>query len=143
LRYHRSRFFTFLFFMQKLSGNSLDKFNKSCRALHEKCNKIEFAFFRFFYDFLGILQDSAKPQVLLEIHFTARPLELFKASQIYPSLAIRPLGITQSSHPYPPAAGWARQQRWSAGLGQQTARDPLVAHLKAIGGVGRRGRGFG
>jgi hypothetical protein len=55
LRYHRSRFFTFLFFMQKLSGNSLDKFNKSCRALHEKCNKIEFAFFRFFYDFLGTL----------------------------------------------------------------------------------------
>jgi hypothetical protein len=28
-RYNISRFFTFLFFMQKLSGNSLDKFNTS------------------------------------------------------------------------------------------------------------------
>jgi hypothetical protein len=46
--------------MQNLSGNSLDKFNKSCSALHQESRKIEFAFFQFFYDVLGILQDSAK-----------------------------------------------------------------------------------
>jgi hypothetical protein len=46
--------------MQKLPGNSLDKFNKSCSALHQESRKIEFAFFLLFYDFLEILQDSAK-----------------------------------------------------------------------------------
>jgi hypothetical protein len=60
LRYHRSRFFTFLFIMPKILGNSLDKFNKSCSALHQESKKIEFTFFRFFYDFLDILQESAK-----------------------------------------------------------------------------------
>jgi hypothetical protein len=34
LRYNRSRFFAFLFFMQKLSGNSIDKFNTSCSTFH-------------------------------------------------------------------------------------------------------------
>jgi hypothetical protein len=47
--------------MQNLSGNSLDKFNKSCSALLQESNKIEFAFFlQFLYDFLEILQESAK-----------------------------------------------------------------------------------
>jgi hypothetical protein len=46
--------------MQQLSGNSLDKFNKSCSALFQESNKIEFAFLRFLYDFLNILQESAK-----------------------------------------------------------------------------------
>jgi hypothetical protein len=46
VRYHRSRFFTFLFFMHKLPENSLDKF--------------WFAFFKIFYDFLQVLQESAK-----------------------------------------------------------------------------------
>jgi hypothetical protein len=44
--------------MEKLSGNNLDKFNRS--ALHQESKKIGFALFRFFYDFLEILQESAK-----------------------------------------------------------------------------------
>jgi hypothetical protein len=55
----RSSFFTFLFFMPKISGNSLDKFNKSCSTLYQESNKIEFAIFLFLYDFLEILQESA------------------------------------------------------------------------------------
>jgi hypothetical protein len=47
LRSHRSRFFTFLFFMPKISGTSLDKFNKNCSTLHQESRKIEFAFFDF------------------------------------------------------------------------------------------------
>jgi hypothetical protein len=58
LRYHTSRFFTFLFFMSNISGNSLYKFNKSCSVLHQESNKIGFSFFQFFYDFLEILQKS-------------------------------------------------------------------------------------
>jgi hypothetical protein len=42
-------FFTFLFFMPKLSENGLDKFNKSCSSLHQESKKIEFAFFSYFY----------------------------------------------------------------------------------------------
>jgi hypothetical protein len=45
LRYGRSRVFTFLFFMQKLSGNSSGKNNKSCRIFHSEANKIGFALF--------------------------------------------------------------------------------------------------
>jgi hypothetical protein len=51
--------FTFIFFMQQLSGNSLDKFSKSCRVSHEESNKIGFAFFWFstiFYEFYKIQQ---------------------------------------------------------------------------------------
>jgi hypothetical protein len=44
LRYHRSWFFTFLFFVAKILGNSLDKFNKSCIPLYQESRKIEFAF---------------------------------------------------------------------------------------------------
>jgi hypothetical protein len=45
LRYCRSRFFTFLFFMLKILGNKLGEYNKSCRIFHNESNKIDFAFF--------------------------------------------------------------------------------------------------
>jgi hypothetical protein len=40
--------------MQQLSGKPLDKLYNGCRIFHQKCNKIGFAFFCFFYDFYGI-----------------------------------------------------------------------------------------
>jgi hypothetical protein len=40
--------------MQKLSGNSLDKYNNSCSVFHQESNKIEFAFFRFSTEFTKI-----------------------------------------------------------------------------------------
>jgi hypothetical protein len=64
--------------MQQLSRNSLDKFNKSCITFHQKSNKISFAFFWIFYDFLRILQDSAKQQNYSRFKFSAKPLELFR-----------------------------------------------------------------
>jgi hypothetical protein len=51
LRYCRSRFFTFVFFMQKLTGISSGKNNKSCRIFHHESNKIDFAFFWFLPQF--------------------------------------------------------------------------------------------
>jgi hypothetical protein len=51
--------FTFLFFMPKIFGTSLDKYNKSSSAPHQESRKIEVEFFRFFYDFQENLQDSA------------------------------------------------------------------------------------
>jgi hypothetical protein len=51
-------FFTFLFFLPKISRNRLGEYNKSCSTLHQESNKIGSAFFCFFYDFLENLQDS-------------------------------------------------------------------------------------
>jgi hypothetical protein len=44
LRYCRSRFFTFLFFMLKISRNRLGEYNKSCSTSHPKLRKIELHF---------------------------------------------------------------------------------------------------
>jgi hypothetical protein len=84
LRYCRSSFFTFLFFMQKLSGTSSGKNNKSCGIFHRESNIIEFAFFRFFYDFIWILHESAKWLYYLRCGFAAGSLELCDTSQICP-----------------------------------------------------------
>jgi hypothetical protein len=46
--------------MPKVLGSSLGEYNKSCSAHHQESIQIEFAIFRFFYDFLENLQDSAK-----------------------------------------------------------------------------------
>jgi hypothetical protein len=84
LRYHRSRFFTFLFFMPTISRNSLDKYTKSCSTLHQESRKIEFAFSPFFYDFLGILEESAKSFYYWRCTFTSRTLQRTKALQPCP-----------------------------------------------------------
>jgi hypothetical protein len=129
--------------MPKISGNSLDKFNQSCSALHQESSKIELAFFWFFYGVLEILQESAEWLYYWRWTFPHGPLEIFKASQKRPSLAPRPLGKSQSSHICPSAAGRARRRRGPAGPGHQAARDPLGAHLEAIGGGGQRGGSSG
>jgi hypothetical protein len=105
--------------------------------------KLSLHFSDFSYNFLGILQVPAIWLYYWSFTFPHRPPELFNTSQKYPSLAHRPLERSQSSHPYPPTAGWARRRWWPTGLDQQAARDPLGAHLGSIGGVGRRGRGSG
>jgi hypothetical protein len=76
LSYGRSRFFTFLFFMLQVSRIRLCEYNKSCSTLHNESNKIDFAFFLIAYDFLRILQDSAKFVTLFKKQLTRRSLEL-------------------------------------------------------------------
>jgi hypothetical protein len=46
--------------MQKLSGTSSGKNNRSCGIFYHESIKIGFAFFLFFYDFLHNLQESAQ-----------------------------------------------------------------------------------
>jgi hypothetical protein len=60
------------------------KLYKSCNAFHKESSKIEFAFFWSFYNFLRILQESAKRVHYCTFSFTVRPLELFYPSQICP-----------------------------------------------------------
>jgi hypothetical protein len=73
LSYGRSSFFTFLFFMLKISGNRLGEYNKSCSTFHQESNKIDFAFFWVFYDFLGISQVSANSVYYWSSTFPLRP----------------------------------------------------------------------
>jgi hypothetical protein len=72
--------------MQKLTGTSSGKNNKSCGIFHNKSNKIEFAFFWFFYDFLRILQESAKWLYYLRFTFAAGSLKSFRFLRICPWL---------------------------------------------------------
>jgi hypothetical protein len=121
LRYCRSRFFTFAFFMQKLTGISSDQNNKSCRIIHNGSNKIGFAFFWFCCDFLRNLQNPAKALIRFKNRFAARTLEVFVFLQKCPCFADKPLGrkgasqcgpweaVRRGSGPIPagPAAGWS------------------------------------
>jgi hypothetical protein len=90
-RYNRSRFFISLFFMHKLSGKTLDKLHQSCRIFHNEYKKIGFVFFWIFYNFLRILQDSAKRIYYLRSGFSIRSLEVLIPLQICPWFALRPL----------------------------------------------------
>jgi hypothetical protein len=45
LRYNRSKFVIFLFFMQKLLGKSIVVLCNICRVFLQESNKLEFAFF--------------------------------------------------------------------------------------------------
>jgi hypothetical protein len=76
--------------MLKISGNNLDKFNKSCSALHQKYKKIDFAFFLFFYDFLEILQESAIWLNYWRCTFTPGSLQRTKASRPCPWFTEKP-----------------------------------------------------
>jgi hypothetical protein len=114
--------------MPKISGNSLYKFNKSCNALHQESNKIEFAIFWFFDDFLEILQESAKSFYYWRCTFTPGTLQRTKALQPCPWFTEKPSerGGGLQCGPWP----WGR--RGSANSGEAGG---------APGRAGVRGRG--
>jgi hypothetical protein len=80
---------------------------KSCRVLHQKSNKIGFAFFWFLYNFLGILEDPANSSTLFKKQVTRRSRETLISLQISPCFALRPLERKVSSQ-LGPSAGWRR-----------------------------------
>jgi hypothetical protein len=63
-------------FMQKLSGISSGKNNKSCRIIHNGSNKIGIAFFLFFYDFIRHFKVPAITQTLFKKALLLQPLKL-------------------------------------------------------------------
>jgi hypothetical protein len=79
LQKHRSRDFTFQFFKQNLKLKSIHMFRESCTFGYTEHNKIGFAIFGFFFDFLRILQGAAETQKGVKILITSRPLEDLKA----------------------------------------------------------------
>jgi hypothetical protein len=76
--------------MQKLSGTSSGKNNKSCGVFYHESKKTRFAFFWFFYDFLRNLQESATYTLLFENHFARRSLGRIGILPKCPWFALRP-----------------------------------------------------
>jgi hypothetical protein len=68
-------FFTFLFFMLKITRIRPCEYNKSCSTLRQESNEIEFAFFLNFLRFSTHFTSFSKVGILLKIHLAPRPLE--------------------------------------------------------------------
>jgi hypothetical protein len=84
LQNHRSRYFTFQFFKKKLKLKSIYMFWESGSSSYTEHNKIMFAIFGFFCDFMRFFKVAAKTHKRDEIHFVNRLLESFEGSQLYP-----------------------------------------------------------
>jgi hypothetical protein len=129
--------------MQKLTRISSGKNNESCRIIHHESNRIGFAFFLFFYNFLQILQETGKSLYYWSYHFAERPLERFVALQCGPWG--RPAGAGEAN------SGEARRSLAGQGLGKGArvtrvrfggadgGEKPPVGGAPATGGGGRRG----
>jgi hypothetical protein len=100
--------FSFLFFMQKLSGQTMDMLYKSYRVFHQEYNKIGFAYFWFFKNFLRILQDSAERVHYWSCGFTPWSLETFDSLQMCPWFTQNTLERNQSLQLGPRAREAAR-----------------------------------
>jgi hypothetical protein len=132
--------------MLKLSRIRPCEYNRSCSSFHSKSNKIGFVFFWIFYDFLRILQISAKRIYYWRCIFATRPLERFRTAQLGPSThetAGSPeiwrlrrrsrSGNDSGSSACSPRTDW--QPRFGRG-------STLRRHTAVTGGDGRGGSGF-
>jgi hypothetical protein len=90
LQKHQSKYFTFLFFKQKLKLKSIHIFGQSCSPCYTKHSKIGFAIFGFFYDFYSNLQGAGLIHKTKKNLFAQGTLKLLKSSQFYPRFT--PLG---------------------------------------------------
>jgi hypothetical protein len=115
--------------MQKLSGTSSGKNNKSCGIFHHESNKIGFAFFlifvRFFMQFIRISKGT-----LLSFSFADRPLKWFRSLQIYPYFADCPSGKLESLQCGP--RGRSARLRPNFGEGRRWGRAWLGAGVARV-----------
>jgi hypothetical protein len=114
--------------MQKLSGTISGKNKKSCGIFHHESNKISFAFFWFFYNFLRNLQESAKTLYYFRFVFAAGAREVLDSYIYIPLLCV--LALRNK---------WILAM-WSSGTDQRrSGQNPA----RAGGGTGRGRRGGG
>jgi hypothetical protein len=97
--------------MQKLSGISSGKNNKSCGTIHIESNKIGFAFFRFFHDFIHNLQETGKSLLLFELPFCREALgkKLFFAMSPLGAASGGPAAIPAGDRRIPAGGGWGSE----------------------------------
>jgi hypothetical protein len=125
--------------MQKLSGISSGKNNKSCGIFHHESNKIGIAFLWFSYDFLRNLQVSANHMYYLSFNFAVRP---FRRNTL---LQCGPWGRGRRGSSQIPARAGGEVGRGHARGGAGVARDRFgsevgveMAGSEACGGAQRR-----
>jgi hypothetical protein len=148
LSYGRSRYFIFLFFMLKISRIRTCENNKSCSIFNHKSNKIGFAIFRILYNFLHILQVSAKLHHYRRCTLAPRPSERFQSLQLGPRFADKPFERNRTSQlgPWPRGTAGSSESRrlrphsW-AGSGSGSSRSsPRAYWWPWLGQGGRRRR---
>jgi hypothetical protein len=112
--------------MPKLSGNNLDKFNKSCSTSHLEFNKIEFAFFWVLDDFYKIYKFQQLTKHYLRCMFQRKPLKVLDSLRVGPLFVDRTLETT-----------------WDSQLGPRAPAGGGPAKLRRTGGRDRPGAGRG
>jgi hypothetical protein len=110
--------------MQKLSGNSRDKFKKSCSTFHQESKNIGFAFFLSFLRFYRDCTRFSKMTLLFEIRFCRQ------APGTFLSFTDRTLACT--THP----GKIKSPAMWPLALGAV-----VPAKILRAGGAGGRGKG--
>jgi hypothetical protein len=110
--------------MSKILENNSGMNNKSCSTFHQESMKIGFAFSDFFYNFLWILQESAKHIYYLRFTFATRPLTVLDSLRVGPCFALKTLERTGKMQ-----------------LGPRGRPAAVLAKIRRAGGAGGRGKG--
>jgi hypothetical protein len=127
LRYLRSRFFTFLFFTPKISGNGSGKKNESCRIFHYESKKKGLHFYEFSTIFYGIYKIQ---QIGNTIEVSTLRTDPWKDSAPY-NVALAMADGAGSRIPAAPAMGSAGEE---CGEGCELTRDRF-AGLNGVDGM--------
>jgi hypothetical protein len=143
LRYLRSMFFTFLFFMPKILGNSSGKHNKSCRIFTTNPTKLSLHFSESSTIFYVFYKIQPKVKHYLRIKFHRGPWNFLAFTDIPSTLTIRPMQVLQLHHRGPRRCRELAAGEEAAGLGRGKVQGARDAHPRAIGGVGRCGDNSG
>jgi hypothetical protein len=129
--------------MQKLELKSIYIFCRNCSSSYTEHNKIGFAIFGFFYDFILNLQITGSRGKSWKNLLALGPLELSKPYKQTLDFCTQPLEDNSPSESYPPAAEQARRRRGRAGGGKQVRGMSDWTHVWPIRGGGSSGEGSG
>jgi hypothetical protein len=106
--------------MQKLSGTSSGKNNKSCRIFYNESNNNWVCIFLIFYDFLWILQDSAKHKHYWSYNFAISPLGFLSVHNCTLILRLSPQKVFSPCNVAP--VGGGRRGWWNSGKVRRRGR---------------------
>jgi hypothetical protein len=121
-------------------------FRESCNSSYTEHNKIGFAIFGFFCDFIQFFKVAASTNKRGKIHFARRPQEVLKTLQISPYFAKnsreRKWALQLSPHAQPRRSP-AQFRRCAAELSREMAREGSVEYLGRRGVTCLTGKGSG
>jgi hypothetical protein len=132
--------FQFCIFHARTTTKTVFMIYESCSVFHKEYNKIVFAFFWLFYDFLRISQESANLLHYLRICSARRSSEVFDFLQMSPFFAQKPWKENTSCDVFHREAGGVAGQ-FPAGspvlvAGQRRRSDPCSPRLNSVARLG-------